>query len=293
MLVGSTTSAGKVSMFVKDAYLMWKNVFSGSNLIFGVQPTPAFDVSETAWGYRSLEKTIMDLRGIVPSRDLGVSLKGKITGDGMINYWAMFADGSGNTVETDKYKRYYAHIQFKPTANLQATLYVDYKDAANIVNSYTKSNVNNGAVTTALFVGYSEPFSYNIGVEGYLQTTANALKDTSAKSYSDLSGMGFSIFGSYYIIPELSLVARYDNYNPSTVDNSKDPAHFGQLRHYCRRYCFDSAITSLPVFHGNLTRMSLSCQTFCMRRMKHKRAAVRRMLPLPRASQFIIFSFNQ
>jgi hypothetical protein len=227
MLVGTTTSAGKVSMFVKDAYLMWKNVFSGSNLIFGVQPTPAFDVSETAWGYRSLEKTIMDLRGIVPSRDLGVSLKGKITDDGKINYWAMFANGSGNVVETDKYKRYYAHVQIKPTTNLQATLYVDYKDAADILNSYTKSNVGNSALTTALFVGYSEPFSYNIGVEGFLQTTANALKDTAAKSYSDMSGLGVSVFGSVYIIPELALVARYDNYNPSTDNNPKDPAHFG------------------------------------------------------------------
>ncbi len=224
---GDVLPSAKVSVFVKDAYLMWKNIFSGSNLIFGVQPTPAYDVSEAAWGYRSLEKTIMDLRGIVSSRDLGISLKGKITDDGMINYWAMFANGSGNNVETDKYKRYYAHIQLKPTTNLQATLYVDYKDVANIQNSYTKSYVNNGALTTALFIGYSEPFSYNIGVEGFLQTTSNALKDTAAKSYSDLNAMGFSVFGSYYIIPELAIVARYDNYNPSTDDTPKDPAHFG------------------------------------------------------------------
>ena len=224
---GDVLPSGKVGVFVKDAYLMWKNVFTGSNLIFGVQPTPAYDVSEAAWGYRSLEKTIMDLRGIVSSRDLGVSLKGKITGDGMINYWAMFANGSGNNVETDKYKRYYAHIQLKPSANLQATLYVDYKDAANVLDSYTKSNVNNGAVTTALFIGYNEPYSYNIGIEGFMQSTSNALKDTATKSYSNKSAMGISIFGSVNIIPELALVARYDDFNPSTADNSKDPAQFG------------------------------------------------------------------
>jgi hypothetical protein len=220
---GDVLPSGKVAVFVKDAYLMWKNVFSGSNLLFGVQPTPAYDVSEAAWGYRSLEKTIMDLRGIVSSRDLGISLKGKITGDGMINYWAMFANGSGNNVETDKYKRYYAHIQIKPVTNLQATLYVDYKDMANILNSYTKSTVSNSAVTTALFLGYSEPFSYNIGVEAFLQSTSNALKDTVAKSFSSKSTMGFSLFGSYNIIPELAIVARYDNFNPSTDDKGKDP----------------------------------------------------------------------
>jgi len=220
---GDVLPSGKVSVFVKDAYLMWKNVFSGSNIIFGVQPTPAYDVSEAAWGYRSLEKTIMDLRGTVSSRDLGISLKGKITGDGMVNYWMMLANGSGNNVETDKYKRYYAHLQLKPITNFQATLYVDYKDVADILNSYTKSTVSNGALTTALFLGYSEPFSYNIGVEAFLQTTSNALKDTTAKSYSSKSTMGFSVFGSFNIIPELAVVARYDNFNPSTDDKGKDP----------------------------------------------------------------------
>ena len=47
-------ASGKISVFVKDAYLRWKNVFSGSDLIFGIQPPPTYDVSEAAWGYRSL-----------------------------------------------------------------------------------------------------------------------------------------------------------------------------------------------------------------------------------------------
>jgi len=215
--------ASKISVFVKDAFLRWKNVFTGSDIIFGIQPTPAYEISEAAWGYRSLDKTIMDLRGIVSSRDLGISLKGKLTGDGMVNYWLMLANNSGNSPETDKYKRYYAHIQLKPTTNLQTTLYVDYKDMANILNSYTKSYVNNSAVTTALFVGYSEPYSYNIGVEAFLQSTSNALKDTVTKSYLSKSTMGFSVFGSFNIIPELAVVVRYDNFNPSTDDKGKDP----------------------------------------------------------------------
>lgn len=217
-------TGGKIGVFVKDAYLKWKNIFSGSDVLFGVQPTPAYDVSEAAWGYRSLEKTIMDLRGTVDSRDMGLSLKGKITNDGMLNYWLMLGNGAGTAKpESDKYKRYYAHIQLKPSTNLQATLYVDYKDVANILNSYTKSYVDNGAVTTALFIGYSEPFSYNIGVEAFLQSTSNALKDTVTKSYSSKSTMGFSVFGSINIIPELAIVARYDNFNPSTDDKGKDP----------------------------------------------------------------------
>jgi hypothetical protein len=218
----ANASNGKIGSFVKDAYLKWKNIFTGSDLIFGIQPTPAFEVSESVWGYRSLEKTILDLRGIVSSRDMGISLRGKLTGDGMVNYWLMLANNSGNSPETDKYKRYYAHVQIKPTTNLQATLYIDYKDVPAILNSYTKSNVSNSAVTTALFLGYSEPFSYNIGVEAFIQSASNALKDTVAKSYSSKSTMGFSVFGSFNIIPELAVVARYDNFNPSTDDKGKD-----------------------------------------------------------------------
>jgi len=223
----ANASNGKIGSFVKDAYIKWKNIFSGSDLIFGIQPPPAYEVSEAAWGYRSLEKTIMDLRGIVSSRDQGISLHGKITNDGMINYWVMLANNSANSPETDKYKRYYAHVQLKPTTNLQATLYVDYKDAADVLNSYTKNTVSNAALTTAVFLGYSEPFSYNIGIEGFLQSTSNALKDTSAKTYNDKSAIGISVFGSFNIIPELAVVARYDNFNPSSDNNSKDPVHYG------------------------------------------------------------------
>jgi hypothetical protein len=223
----ANASNGKIGSFVKDAYIKWKNIFAGSDLIFGIQPPPTYEVSEAAWGYRSLEKTIMDLRGIASSRDQGISLHGKITNDGMISYWVMLANNSANSPETDKYKRYYAHVQLKPTTNLQATLYVDYKDAADILNSYTKNTVSNAALTTAVFLGYSEPFSYNFGIEGFLQSTSNALKDTSAKTYNDKSAIGISVFGSLNIIPELAVVARYDNFNPSSDNNSKDPVHYG------------------------------------------------------------------
>jgi hypothetical protein len=217
-------NSGKIGVFVKDAYLKWKNIFSGSDLIFGVQPTPANDVSESVWGYRSLEKTITDLRGAVDTRDMGLTLRGKITGDGMLNYWVMFGNGAGVArPESDKYKRYYAHLQIKPTEKIQATLYIDYKDVPDIINSYTKINIGNSTVTTAFFLGYSEPMSYNIGAEAFIQSASNALKDTIAKSYSSKSSFCFSVFGSYNIIPELAIIARYDNFNPSTDDKGKDP----------------------------------------------------------------------
>jgi hypothetical protein len=222
----ANASNGKIGAFVKDAYLKWKNIFSGSDLLFGIQPPPAYEVSEAVWGYRSLEKTIMDLRGVVASRDQGISLHGKLTNDGMINYWVMLANNSANSPETDKYKRYYTHIQVKPITNLQTTLYFDYKDQADIADAYNAGKKLNNAVSTfALFVGYSQPLQYSFGIEGFLSSSSNGLKDTIAKFYSTKTALGVSVFGSYTILPELAAIVRYDRYTPSTDEKGRDPMY--------------------------------------------------------------------
>lgn len=234
-----TDANNKVTVFVKDAYLMWKNVFTGSNLIFGLQPTSAYDISETAWGYRSLEKTIMDLRGIIPSRELGVSLKGKLVESGMINYWATIANNTGTAnpngivADVDKYKRYSLNLQFKPTDLLQITAYGSYLARPNtndIASTATpKATVGNGTFTAALFVGYAEKDKYSLGVEGFLASTANQLTDTSTSPHSlkSLKTLGFTLFGSVYVTSDLAVVARYDYFDPNTDSNSK-----GDMRNY-------------------------------------------------------------
>jgi hypothetical protein len=217
-------SGGKIAPFVKDAYLMWKNVFEGSNLIFGMQPTPAYDVSESAWGYRSIEKTIMDMRSIVDSRDLGISLKGKITSDGMFNYWVMVGNGAGTSApETDKYKRYYAHIQVKPMTNLQLTAYADYKDAADVAGKSQSS------MTEALFVGYAVPFSYSLGVEGFLSSKDNGYTPTGSTNLDTKTTLGFTVYGTYNILPELTAIVRYDSFDPN---DASDNAAKGDSRNY-------------------------------------------------------------
>jgi hypothetical protein len=215
--------SGKIAQFVKDAYIKWKNVFTGSDLIFGIQPPPAYEISEAAWGYRSLEKTIMDVRGIVSSRDQGLSLKGKITDDGMFNYWVMFANNSANTPATTKYKRYYAHIHVKPVTNLQITAYGDYKAQATIADPYNPgSSVSNGVITTDLFVGYNDPGNFSLGGEGFLQSTQNGLDN--GTSLASRSGMGLSFWATYNFMADLEIVGRYDYFDPNTDSNVKGDA---------------------------------------------------------------------
>ena len=94
--------------FVKDAYLSWKFTHSAS-LVAGIQSPPSFAQGETVWGYRSLEKTPLDLYRWTSSRDFGVSVKG---GKNIV-YHAMFANGSANKSETDKGKKVYGSLGYK------------------------------------------------------------------------------------------------------------------------------------------------------------------------------------
>lgn len=216
----SNTGGGKLGVMVKDAYLKWKGIFSGSDMIFGLSPTPAFDVSENAWGYRSLEKTIMDLNGIVSSRDLGVDLKGKITGDGAVNYWVKIGNNSSNGPESDKYKRYYGLLQFKPVEGLQATLYYDYAAKADVNDSFEKTTKPNNAYVAALFLNYQMKSDFALGFEGFTRSIQNNYKTTGA--LMDQSSMGLSFWAWVSLSDQFRLVARYDSYDPNTdVDNDK------------------------------------------------------------------------
>ncbi len=241
---GATTTDKKLAAYVKDAWLRWKGVFSGSDLIFGIQPTSAFDVSETAWSYRNVEKTIMDLRGIVPSRGLGVALKGKLDDAGVFNYWAMVANpGAGSNPkdlspaasqsQNDKYNLYSLMFQLKPSKEFQATLYGDFRPAApvNDPTSTTapRATVGHGTTTGALFLNYNAE-SFAVGAEGFLQSTSDAYADPSnPPSLKGLSAMGLSFWAWLNFNPGLSLLARYDMYDPRTGSND---AEKGDSRNY-------------------------------------------------------------
>ena len=130
--IGSGGGKSEFGVMVKDAWLKWHNIFNGSDLVFGISPTPAFDVSEGAWGHRYLEKTIMDLNHIVSSRDMGIDLKGKFDNKGTVKYWIKLGNNSGNKPEANKYKRFYGMLEFNPSSNLLITVYGDYSSAPQV-----------------------------------------------------------------------------------------------------------------------------------------------------------------
>ncbi len=152
----SRITQGKPFVFVKDLWLKWEGALgNGHDLIFGVQSAPSFTVSENAWGYRSLARTIMDRSEIVISRDFGVQLKGKFSIDGPLGYAVMFGNNSGVLGETDKSKRVYGQLSWAPAKRLKMTGGADYA-----------AGETRNAINTNAFASYDADV-VRVGVEGF------------------------------------------------------------------------------------------------------------------------------
>lgn len=192
------TSGGKIGVFVKAAYVQVKDLVPRSGLIIGMTNTPTFENSEEFWGYRSVEKTIVDFRGLASSSDLGVNLKGFVDDGHRIGYSAMIGDGTGQRPEDNRYKRLYFTLPIRPAEDLRIEPYVDYEDAAG----------NADRVLYKLFVGY-ELRRMALGAE--LVDRVNHV--TTGRNREPF---GISVFARAKASDQLAAFARYDRWQPDT-----------------------------------------------------------------------------
>ena len=192
------TSGGKISPFVKAAYVQVKDVFPRNNLLVGMTNTPTFENSEEYWGYRSIEKTIVDFRGLAPSADLGVNLKGSVDDAHRIGYSAMIGDGNGQKPENNRYKRTYFGLPLRPTDDLRIEPYVDYE--------WYPAKADRALYK--VFVGYDLRRA-SIGAEVFDQVQH-------VIGARNVEPFGISAFGRAKASDKLGLFARYDRWQPNT-----------------------------------------------------------------------------
>jgi len=200
----NSSPGGQLEPYIKNAYLAWKNLVPNSTLYFGAQGTPTWGVAEKVWGYRSVEKTIMDLRGAGSSADLGIGIKGKLNESGTFGYHVLVANGEGKKGESNEFKKVFVSIPVVLAGNIDVVPYVDYEGGA---HDMTKQ-------TLALFVGITGE-TMKAGVEVFQKT------DKKAFAGDDLVKNGFSVFGSASVAEKLTGFARFDMYDPNT-DLDKD-----------------------------------------------------------------------
>ncbi len=222
---GTTTTTGdllidnKISFYIKQLNIRWKNIWQGTDLLVGQIATPAFPLlSEQIWGYRSIERPIVDVRR-TPSSDFGAELQGKFDPkNGNFGYNVMVANGTGAKPENDKYKWFYGDVYAKFfDKKLIFDLYADYERLNWSANWHHSRSMIKG------FVAYTTP-QFTAGVEGFINNLHNdnfATEITTSKVDTlTVNAKGISVFVRGIIVKDkLGYFARFDSYNP---DNKTD-----------------------------------------------------------------------
>ena len=113
--------------FLKNAYL--KYTYSRHNIFLGISGTPTWNLVETHWGYRSIEKTPLDLQKLGSAVDGGISFWGHFDQGRRWGYQLMAGNGSGTSSEKNKDKKYYLALSDEPTKWLVFQVYGDYEDS--------------------------------------------------------------------------------------------------------------------------------------------------------------------
>jgi hypothetical protein len=207
----SDSKSSKFSVFVKDAWVKWKYC-ENHLVVIGLQPTPPYSTIESVWGNLFLKKNIMDIRGILPTRDLGVSFQGQFDSTGVVKYNIFIGNGSPDKPETDKYKRLYGLLEIMPFKDAHIIGYVDYQTKQKTYNADKDAMLNNDILTAALFFGIKNK-KYSTGIEGYINSAKNSyIKDNNPEN---LKGIGLSIYGTYNISEKVAPVLRYDYFDPN------------------------------------------------------------------------------
>jgi len=198
-----TKNSAKLTPFVKDAYLKWK--LRKLALILGISPTPTWELIEHFWGYRSVEKTPLDLQKFGHSRDFGIAFKGKVGLRKRLVYHLMFANGEGNKSENNKFKKLMGAIGFK-FSHFVVQLYGDWEEGTGNTDVYTYQGF--------LGLGFNR---FKMGLQ-FAQQTRQAEPDTH-DTYEIAS-----CFFTLDLHEKITLLARYDKmFDPSPAGISYIP----------------------------------------------------------------------
>ncbi len=199
---GDFTSDNRLEPFAKDVYLRWKFTDSHHSYL-GLSNTPTFTVLEDFWGYRAVEKTVLDLQRMAASRDLGVAFKGSVGSEQKVRYHLMVGNGSSTRGETDRGKGTLASLGFYPNDSLILELYSDYDQRPQQADRNTYQ----------AFLGYKRDWG-RLGIQ-------YAHQDRKGDSKVDLDVLSF--FGFVNVSPRVSIIGRYDRMFDPNPEGAKIP----------------------------------------------------------------------
>lgn len=208
---GDFTTSAKLSPVVKDAYLKWSD--ENHQIKAGISGVPTIGLVEDVWGYRSVEKTPLDLQGFGSSRDFGISAAGKFGTEGNLQYHMMLGNGNSNKSEVDKGKKLMLALSYYLTEHFVIQAYADWNDQADEFDYYTLQG----------FAGYQSD-AFNGGFLYARQNRNNFFLTTDGSA--DLEMDIVSAFTNFAISEKTTGILRVDHMfepNPGMVDNNYLP----------------------------------------------------------------------
>lgn len=194
---GDFLTSAKLTPVVKDLYLKWQN--ENHQVLAGISSTPTWGLVEDVWGYRSVEKTPLDLQGFASSRDFGISVKGELDEEGRLNYHFMVGNGNSNRSEIDKGKKFMLSLSYEITERFVVEAYGDWND----------NRGNEDWLTLQGFAGYRTD-DFNLGILYAYQNRANAVLNT-VGSNGDLNLEVASLFTNFAIAENSKGYLRLDH----------------------------------------------------------------------------------
>lgn len=197
-------SGSKMVPFVKHAYIKWSKGIGGADVYLGLSGTPTWALSEKVWGYRAVEKTVLDLNKIGSSADLGVALTGKA---GKLAYTAMVGNGPGQTPENDNGKKLYGSLSFAASEALTIEGYADF----NMLPGEREQ------MTLKVFAGYQGE-GLSAGVEAF--SRINKASGVAAQAGDDVTISGVSVFGTLPLGEKLKGFGRLDAVSNDDKDST-------------------------------------------------------------------------
>lgn len=234
---------GKMAFWIKNFNLRARDVWSGTDFVIGEMGTPGFalnepgtngpnSLSETTWGYRSIEKTITDFHKN-NSYDLGAALQGTFD-PATKNYGYVLMVGNNSqasllgaaNANTGFFKIFYGDLWAKfLNQKLYVDIYADYaKTASNSLASASPFVGSQEHNMFKLFVSYTtKPITF--GIEAYTQNIANGVNSIAAgtpptTTVEDATVTAFSFWVRGTFAKNWNYFARYDTYNPDTKFNT-------------------------------------------------------------------------
>lgn len=228
---GDELSNSKETFYIKLANIRWKNIWKGTDLLVGEQTTPAFAMmSEKIWNYRSVERTISDIRR-TPSYDMGVGLQGLLNQNNKnFGYDLLMATGNSDKPAANSFKWFYGDIyHFFMDKKLVIDLYADYQRLNWQPGWHHDRQMLKG------FIAYNTQI-FTLGIEGFVNnlrgdTKATYINPPGVNSADTITtkaaGISFFLHGDI-VKNKLRYFARVDLYNPNeNVNNNMYKAYSG------------------------------------------------------------------